>query len=152
MLPKHLDRWTLVQSVPWGTPDKLPQFRFLLGCMWFSPFQIITQHFIFFTKWMSAAILYDRKSLLIGFLAISYQYATFFLILFSKWPPVAILDAQFLPKSIGTSIYSRSVATSNMTLIGVFLIKFWSTQAFSSHFHKMATGGHFGFPDSLQNQ
>ena len=31
----------------------------------------------FFTKWTSAAILYDRKSLLIGFLAISDQYATF---------------------------------------------------------------------------
>ena len=34
---------------------------------------------------------------------------------------MAILDAQCLPKSIGTSLYSRSVATSNMKLIGAFL-------------------------------
>ena len=54
--------------------------------------------------------------------------------------------SRFLPKSIGTYIYSRSVATSNMKLIGAFLIKLWSAQAFSSYFHKMAVGGHFGFP------
>ena len=30
---------------------------------------------------------------------------------------------RFLPKSIGTSLYSMSVATSNMKLIGAFLIK-----------------------------
>ena len=80
------------------------------------------------TKWPPAAILDDRKSLLIAFLAISDQYETYF---FSKWPPAAILDTQFLPKSIGTSLYSRSVATSV------------AAQAFSSYFHKMATGGHF---------
>ena len=35
----------------------------------------------------------DRKSLLIVFLVISDQYATFnFGILFTKWPPAAILD------------------------------------------------------------
>ena len=44
-----------------------------------------------------------------------------FLHFFSKWPPVAILDAQFLSISIGTSLYSRSVATSNMKLIGAFV-------------------------------
>ena len=53
---------------------------------------------------------------------------------------------RFLPKSIGTSLYSMSVATSNMKLIGAFLIKLSSAQAFSSYFHKMAVGGHFGFP------
>ena len=52
--------------------------------------------------------------------------------------------SRFLPISIGTSLYSRSVATSNMKLIGAFLIKLWSAQAFSSYFHKMAAGGHFG--------
>ena len=52
---------------------------------------------------------------------------------------------RFLPKSIGTSLYSMSVATSNMKLIGAFLMKLWSAQAFSSYFHKMAHGGHFGF-------
>ena len=46
----------------------------------FSPFQINTQLFFFFnlfTKWPPAAILDDRKSLSIAFLAISDQYATF---------------------------------------------------------------------------
>ena len=42
---------------------------------------------------------------------------------FAKWPPAAILDSDILPKSIGTSLYSMSVATSNMKLIGAFLIK-----------------------------
>ena len=43
----------------------------------FSPFQINTQLLILFTKWLPAAILDDRKSLSIAFLAISDQYATF---------------------------------------------------------------------------
>ena len=67
------------------------------------------------------AILDDRKSLSLAFLAISDQYATFFF--FSKWRPAAILDSDFLPKSIGTSLYSMSVATSNMKLIGALFIK-----------------------------
>ena len=46
--------------------------------------------------------------------------------------------SRFLSKSIGIVLYSRSVATSNMKLIGAFLIKLWSAQAFSSYFHKMA--------------
>ena len=37
--------------------------------------------------------------------------------------------SRFLPKSVWTSLYSRSVATSNMKLIGAFLIKLWSAQA-----------------------
>ena len=49
---------------------------------------------------------------------------------------MAILDVQFWPKSIGTSLYSRSVATSNMKLIGAFLIKLWSAQAFFIIFTK----------------
>ena len=53
--------------------------------------------------------------------------------------------SQFLPKSTRTSLYSMSVATSNMKLIGAFLIKLWSAQVFSSYFHQMAVGGHFGF-------
>ena len=58
----------------------------------FSPFHINTQLFlvlILFTKWLPVAILDDRKSLLIAFLAISDQYATFF---FIKRLPEAILD------------------------------------------------------------
>ena len=48
----------------------------------FSPFQINTQLLFFFTKWLPAAILEDRKSLLIVFLAISDQYTTFINFLF----------------------------------------------------------------------
>ena len=44
----------------------------------------------FFTKWLTAAILEDRKSLSIAFLAISDQYTTF--MFFKKWLPAAILD------------------------------------------------------------
>ena len=43
----------------------------------FSPFQINTQLLFLLTKWLPAAILVDRKSLSIAFLAISDQYATF---------------------------------------------------------------------------
>ena len=67
----------------------------------FSPFPINTQLlslFFFFTKWLPAAILDDRKSLSNAFLAISDQYETFFLgIFFSKWPPAAILEVPFGP-------------------------------------------------------
>ena len=51
----------------------------------FSPFQINTQLLFLLKKWLPAAILDDRKSLSIAFLAISDQYATFiFLIFFHK--------------------------------------------------------------------
>ena len=43
----------------------------------FSPFQINMQLLFFFTKWLPAAILDDRKSLSISFLVISDQYTTF---------------------------------------------------------------------------
>ena len=62
------------------------------------------------------------------------------------------LDTRLLPKFIGTSLYSRSVAISNMKLMGAFLIKLSSAQELSSYFHKMAAGGHFGFSDYLQNR
>ena len=62
-----------------GGHFRLPQNHFWSH---FSPFQINTQLFFF---WMTLSI---------AFLAISDQYATFilFFILFTKWPPVAILD------------------------------------------------------------
>ena len=207
----------------------------------FSPFHINTQlkfFWIFFTKCPPAAILDNRNSLSIVFLAISYRYATFFfykmatgrhfgwqkitfdcischfisicnfnflgdfflqnghrrpfwmtenhrwsyfspfhintqllffLIFFYKmatgghfgWPkitldcispiPAAILDARFLPKLMGTSLYSRSVAKWNMKLMGVFLIKLCSAQDFSSYFHKMLAAI-LVFSDYLQNR
>ena len=70
----------------------------------FSPFQINAQlqfFWIFFTKWPQVAILDDRKSLSIAFLAILDQYVTFFFFkFFSKWPPAAILEVRFAPKTI----------------------------------------------------
>ena len=71
MLPKHF-RWTVVQSIPKGPPDK--QFRFYLHVILAISDQYITFLFEFFLHKI-AAILDDRKSLLI---AISDQYATFF--------------------------------------------------------------------------
>ena len=64
----------------------------------FSPFQINTQLWFFFTKWLPAAILDDRKSLSNAFLAISDQYATFFWIFISKWLPASILGHFGWPK------------------------------------------------------
>ena len=65
-------------------------------------------------------ILDDRKSLSIAFLAISDQYTTFiFLIFFSKWPPAAILEVRFAPKTIGFFHYVLSMP--NMKLIGEFM-------------------------------
>ena len=64
----------------------------------------------------------------------------FFLFFFQngrQWP---FWMHSVLPKSIGTSLYSRSVSTSNVKLMGEFLIKLCSAQAFSSNFHKMAAG------------
>ena len=94
----------------------------------------------FFTKWPPAAILDDRKSLSIAFLARSIR--NFFFLFFFKMVGSSHFGSRFLPKWIGTYLYSRSVARSNMKLIGAFLMKLWS----ASYFHKMAVGGHFGFP------
>ena len=92
----------------------------------FSSFQINTQ--LFFHKMAAAAILHDRKSLLIAFLAISDQYATF-IFLFTKWLPVAILDDR---KSL--SITFLTISDQYATLI------------FVKKNHKMVAGGHFGWP------
>ena len=37
------------------------------------------------------------------------------------------------------------MAVSNMNLIRVLVSQLRETQAFSTYFHKMAVGGHFGF-------
>ena len=66
------------------------------------------RNFYFFTKWLPAAILDDRKSLFIAFLAISDQYTTFF---FTNWLPAAILDdrnslwSHFSPFQINTQLF-----------------------------------------------
>ena len=124
----------------------------------FSPFQINTQLFFFlkmFSKWPPAAILDDRKSLSIAFLAISDQYATFFFFnfglpkitfdrishhfrsirnffinFFSKWRPGAILEVRFPPKIIGFFPYVLPMAMPNMKLIGEFMTELENPQAF----------------------
>ena len=87
----------------------------------FSPFQINTQLLFFlnfFTKWPPVAILDDRKSLSIAFLAISDQYATFiFLNLFSKWPPIGFFHSR------------SSMAVSNTNLIRTLVSQLRETQA-----------------------
>ena len=92
------------------------------------------------------AILDDRKSLSIAFLAISDQYTTYFLIYFSKWPPADILEVRFAPKTIGFFHYVLSKAMPNMKLIGEFVTQLEMPQAFWAVLYKMAVRGHFVFP------
>ena len=95
-------------------------------------FDRISRHFrsihnsFFFTKWLSASILDDRKSLFIAFLPISDQYATFF---FSQngcpghfgWPKITFDRISRHFRSIRNFYYF-------------------------DFFHKMAASGHFGWP------
>ena len=91
----------------------------------FSPFHINTQllFIYFFTKWLPAAILDDRKSPSIAFLVISDQYATcFFLHKMAAgghfgWPKITFN---------GISRHFRSIR--------------------NFFFHKMAAGGHIRWP------
>ena len=76
------------------------------------------------------AILDDRKSLSIAFLAISDQYTTFFFNLFTKWPPAAILKVRFPPKTIGFFPMWLSMAMPNMKLISAFMTELENPQAF----------------------
>ena len=98
----------------------------------FSPFQINTQLLfvlIFFTKWLPTAILEDRKSLSIAFLAISDQYATFICFdFFHKMAANSILEDR---KSLSIAFLALSDQYAN------FIFFFF--------FHKMAAGGHFGW-------
>ena len=65
----------------------------------------------------------DQKSLSIAFLTISDQYTTFlfFKFVFSRWPPAAILEVRFAPKTIRFFHYVLSMAMSNMQLIGEYM-------------------------------
>ena len=108
-------------------------------------------------------ILDDRKSLSIACLAISDQYATFCIyFFFTKWLPVAILDDR---KSLSTAFLAISdqYATFDFFSQNGCRRPFRMTENhFRSHFspfqintqlfvyilffHKMAAGGHFGWP------
>ena len=85
------------------------------------------------------AILDDRKSLSIAFLAISDQYTTFFF-------KAAILEVRFALKTIGFFHYVLSMAMPNMKLIGEFVTQLEMPQAFWAFLYKMAARGHFVFP------
>ena len=86
------------------------------------------------------AILEDRKSLSIAFLAISDQYTTFFFEFFYK------MEVRFPPKTIGFFPYVLSMAMPNMKLIGEFLTELENPQAFWAFLYKMAARGHFVSP------
>ena len=88
----------------------------------------------------------------ITFDRISRHFRSIRNLFFFKMAASSHFGSRFLPKSIGTDLYSRSVARSNMKLIGAFLMKLWSAQAFSSYFHKMAVWRPFWFSDFLQNR
>ena len=105
----------------------------------------------------------------IAFLAISDQYATFFLLKFfqpfwitenhfrSHFSPFQI-NMQFIlfkvwfpPKTIGFFPYVLSMAMPNMKLIGEFMTELENPQAFWAFLYKMATRGHFVFPIDAKN-
>ena len=70
----------------------------------------------------------------------------FFLIFFFIMAASGHFGFRFLPKSIGTSLYSMSVSTLNMKLIGTFLIKLYTLH---THKHPLCCG--VGKIESLEN-
>ena len=52
----------------------------------------------------------------------------FLLIFFSKWPPAAILEVRFAPKTTGFFHYVLSITMPNMKLIGEFMTKLETPQ------------------------
>ena len=113
----------------------------------------------FFTKWLPAAILDDRKSLSIAFLTISDQYSPFiFWNLFTKWLAAAILDDQkslsiaFLAISdqyatfFSTKWLPAAILDDRKSLSNAFLAISDQYATFMFFSHKMATSGHFGWP------
>ena len=71
---------------------------------------------------------------------------SFFYLFFSKWPPAAILEVRFGPKTIGFFHYVLSMAMPNMNLIGEFMTQLETPQAFWAFLYTMAARGHFVFP------
>ena len=73
------------------------------------------------------AILDDRKSLSIEFLAISDQYTKFAQLFFKLFFQ---LEVRFAPKTIGFFHYVLSMAMPNMKLTGEFMTQLEMPQAF----------------------
>ena len=80
------------------------------------------------------AILDDRKSLSITFLAISDQYTTYFIFYFVQNG----VEVRFAPKTIGFFHYVLSMAEPNMKLIAEFVTQLEMPQAFWKIVYKMA--------------
>ena len=109
---------------------------------------------IFFTKWLPAAILDDRKSLWIAFLAISDQYATSF---FHKmaagrhfgWLKSLLIEFLAISDQYATFFFTKWLPAAILDDRKSLSIKFLaiSDQYETSFFHKMAAGGHFGWPN-----
>ena len=146
-------------------------------------FDHISRHFrsirnfdFVFTKWLPAAILDDRKSPLITFLAISDQYATFFFFFYKMaagshfgWPKITFECISRHFRSIRNFFFwfffSKWPPAAILEVpFGPFWITenhFWSdfspfqinTQLFffSIFFFKMADSGHFGSPICAKN-
>ena len=116
-----------------------------------------TRNFDFFSiNWLAAAILDDRKSFSIAFLAISDQYATLtFFDFVDKWLPAAILvtknhfRSHFLPFQINTQVlfftkwFPAAILDDRKSLLIAFLAHFRSIRNFFC-LYKMAASGHFG--------
>ena len=139
----------------------------------FSPFQINAQLWFLFTKWLPAAILDEYTTLILlfnfhkmaagghfGWPKITFDHISrhfrsihnfSFLIFFSKWPPAAILEVRFAPKTIGFFHYVLSMAMPNMKLIGEFMTQLEMPQSFWAFWYKMAARGHFVFPIDAKN-
>ena len=83
--------------------------------------------FFIFTKWLQTAILDDRKSLSIAFLAISDQYATFICFdFFTKWLQTAILDDR---KSFSIAFFAISDQYATFFFFTKWLHRpFWMTE------------------------
>ena len=122
--------------------------------MHFSPFQINTQFFVF-TKWLPAAILDDRKSFLIAFLAISDHYAT--LNLKKKlqngcrrpfWMIENNLQMHFSPFQINTQLFFLIFFSKwpPAAILEVRFGPFWMTENhFRSHFSPFQINTQFFF-------
>ena len=111
-------------------------------------------HFFVFTKWLTAAILDDRKSLLIAFLAISDQCATFIFLdfFFTKchfgWPKITFNRISRHFRSIRNFFFTKWLLVAILDDRKSLCITFRAiSDQYASFFpHKIAAGGHFGWP------
>ena len=95
----------------------------------FSPFQINTQLFLSQNGcrrpfWMT------ENNFRSHFSPFQINTQLYFLNFFSQWPPTAILEFRFVPKTIGFFHYVLSMAMPNMQLIGEFMTQLETPQAF----------------------